>query len=61
MTTLLPCTSHTRFYLTLAATLFAITVAGAPRAEELGHLRYHDSDYRALEATRHQHFMLFGP
>ena len=46
MTTLLPRSNHTRFYLRLTATLFAITVAVAPKAEELGHLRYHDSDYR---------------
>ena len=45
MTTLAPCVS-TRVYLGLNATFFAITVAVAPKAEELGHQHYHDSDYR---------------
>jgi hypothetical protein len=46
MTTRVPCVS-TRFYLRPIATLFAITaVAIAPKAEEPGHHRYHDSDYR---------------
>jgi len=46
MTTLVPC-ARTRFYLRPTATLFAITtVAIAPKAEELGHQLYHESDYR---------------
>ena len=46
MTTRVPC-ARTRFYLRPVATLFAVTaVAIAPKAEELGHRLYHDSDYR---------------
>jgi len=46
MTTLVPC-ARTRFFLRPTATLFAITaVAIAPKAEELGHQHYHESDYR---------------
>ena len=45
MTTLAPCVS-TRACLGLTATFFAITGPVAPKAEELGHPQYHDSDYR---------------
>ena len=46
MATLVPCVS-TRFHLSSTAALCAITVvATAPKAEELGHQYFHDSDYR---------------
>ena len=46
MTTLVPSVS-TRFPFRLTVALFAITAVGiAPKAEELGHEHYHDSDYR---------------
>lgn len=45
MTTRVPCV-NTPLSLGLTATFFAITVAVAAEAEELGHHHYHDSDYR---------------
>ena len=45
MTTLAPCIS-TRLQLGLTVAFFALPVAVAPKAEELGHQYYHDSDYR---------------
>jgi len=41
-------TKQTRLFPKLAATLIAgaVAIAHAPRAEETGHHRYHDSDYR---------------
>ena len=45
MTTLVPC-ANTRPYLGLAVMLFASTAAIASEAEELGHHRFHGSDYR---------------
>jgi hypothetical protein len=34
------------YYVGLAATLFASTVSGSPKAEEAGHYQFHDSHYR---------------
>jgi hypothetical protein len=46
MATLVPCVS-TRLYFSSTATLCAITaLAIAPKAEQLGHQYYHDTDYR---------------